>query len=170
MRKIFVFAFLFILLSTQTCVANDDVRQEVIDNIKSGNINLNYYLNTAKENNINLSEYINAPYLNTSFETAVQRRKPFLLIYANFRDLATVVTYLKSGYEIYNALGDNYEYVIINVNHPDNEKLLKRFKARALPYLYLADLKKNSIVPIKPSLYKKPKELTQLIKTYVEHN
>ena len=169
MKRIFVFAFLLILSFAQMAFAGDAVRDEVINNIKSGNININYYLNTAKENNININDYINAPYLNTFFDTAVKRGKPFLLVLANFNDLATAVTYLKSGYEIYTILGNNYEYVIINTNHPDNAKLLKRFKARTLPYMYLADLNKNKIVPIRPALYRKPQELTKLIKDYVNH-
>lgn len=167
--SIFLVALL-ILRYSLFATAYDAVRHEVIENIKAGNININYYLNVAKENNVDINEYIKAPYLNTSISTALERGKPFLLVYANFNDLPTVVMYLKSSYQLYSYLGNDYEYVIINTVHPDNAHLLEKYKAPSLPYLYVANPNNGKIIPIKPSLYKKPKTLAHLINKYVRNS
>lgn len=135
--------------------------------VQAENFDLNYYLKLAQDHNINVNEAMKSAYIGTSFDKVKSSKRPYIVVFANFEDLATASRYVNNAYTVYNNLHEEYGFTVYNVKNSENKELLTKFKVTNTPSVYITNPKSNSILPIKSSLYDNPQRLVTLLKAYL---
>lgn len=134
--------------------------------VRAQEVDLTYYLNLAQSKNIDVNEVMQRPYVGHSYEYIQKSDKPYIIVFADFTDVATATRYLNNGYFVYNNLQNQYGFSAFNVKNSENAALLKRHNVKNVPYAFVTNPKSNEILPIKPALYENPKKLVHLLKVY----
>lgn len=105
----------------------------------------------------NINEYLNKPYLGLTYLQALQKKEPFLLIFANPNDLTTIIKLSSIGEMIYNEFKEQYNFCVINVKAKENKALTKAYNVTKLPALYLIDTQNKTYIFVPEKYYKKNK-------------
>ena len=138
--------------------------------VKAQELELTQYLELAKVYNIDIEEAKSRSYIGCSFEQARNSAKPYLVVFADFEDVLTAASYVNNGYFVYNNLQHTHGFTVLNVNHPDNAKIVQAIGVRTLPYVVVIYPQKDKILPIKPELYENPKRMVYLLRAYYRKN
>ena len=83
---------------------------------------------------------IHQPYISMSFDTAMSREKPFLLVFASSKKPATFIRFIPIGKMVYLNFEKDFNFSLINVEFPkENGELLEFFQPETLPSVYIVD-------------------------------
>ncbi len=154
MKKIFLYILLCFFAFTPAVV-------------RAENFDLNYFFELAKANNIDIDEAMKLPYVGRTHQQVQASKKPFLVVFADFSDLATAAKYVNNGYFVYNNLHGDYGFTAFNVNNPENAALMKKYRVKTVPYLIITNPYRNEVIPVKPALYDNPDRLVRLLRAYL---
>lgn len=145
---LFIFAFIFIPF------------------VQAEELGLAYLLQLAQSENIDINEEMKRAYIGHSFEYIQKSTKPYVVVFADFTDIATATKYANNGYFVYNNLQHDYGFSAFNIKNPDNKALVEKLKIKTVPYVIVTNPKTNKILPIKPVLYENPKKMVYLLRAY----
>ena len=134
--------------------------------VKAEEFDLAYLLQLAQSKNIDINEEMKRAYIGHSFEHIQKSTKPYVVVFADFSDIATATKYANNGYFVYNNLQHDYGFSAINIKSPENKALVEKLKIKTVPYVIVTNPKTNKILPIKPALYENPKKLVYLLRAY----
>ena len=97
---------------------------------------------------------IHKPYISMSFDTAMSREKPFLLVFASSKKPATFVRFIPIGKMVYLNFGKDFNFSLINVEFPnENGELLEFFQPETLPAVYIVDPMSSKFLYIDSQYY-----------------
>ena len=83
---------------------------------------------------------IHKPYISMSFDMAMSREKPFLLVFASSKKPATFIRFIPIGKMVYLNFEKDFNFSLINVEFPnENGELLDFFQPETLPAVYIVD-------------------------------
>lgn len=134
--------------------------------VKAEEFDLAYFLQLAQSKNIDINEEMKRAYIGHSFEHIQKSTKPYVVVFADFTDIATATKYANNGYFVYNNLQHDYGFSAFNIKNSDNKALVEKLKIKTVPYVIVTNPKTNKILPIKPALYENPKKLVYLLRAY----
>ena len=102
-----------------------------------------------------MDEFLDRPYYVTSFESALNQQKPFLLVFANSKYVNSLFKFIPIAEMVDKEFGQNFNFCIINTKKPENEELVSYFKPSGLrsPSLYIVDTKKNKFLYVEKKYY-----------------
>ena len=135
-------------------------------NVKSEEFDLAYILQLAQSKNIDINEEMKRAYIGHSFEYIQKCGKPYVIVFADFTDIATATKYANNGYFVYNNLQHDYGFSAFNIKNSENKSLVEKLKIKTVPYVIVTNPKTNKILPIKTALYENPKKLVYLLREY----
>lgn len=135
-------------------------------NVKAEEIDLAYILRLAQSKNIDINEEMKRAYIGDSFKYIQKSEKPYVVVFADFTDIATATKYANNGYFVYNNLQHDYGFSVFNIKNSENKALVEKLKIKKVPYVIVTNPKTNKILPIKPALYENPKKLVYLLRAY----
>ena len=115
-----------------------------------------------------LDEFLNRPYYGKSFEDAVNRQKPFLLVMGNTKYAHSMVRFVPIGEMVDKEFGQDFNFCIINTKMPENDELVQYFNPPnpKQPALYIVDTQKNMFVYVQKKYYNKY-SLRKVLKKYL---
>ena len=134
--------------------------------VKAEEFDLAFLLQLAQSKNIDINEEMKRAYIGHSFEHIQKSTKPYVVVFADFTDIATATKYANNGYFVYNNLQHDYGFSAFNIKNSDNKVLVEKLKIKTVPYVIVTNPKTNKILPIKPALYENPKKLVYLLRAY----
>lgn len=83
---------------------------------------------------------IHKPYISMSFEDAMKKQLPFLLVFASSKKPATFIRFLPIGKMVYLNFAKDFNFSLINVEFPnENGELIEFFQPQTLPAVYIVD-------------------------------
>ncbi len=109
--------------------------------------------NIAAAEKVPPSSYLNRAYVGLSYDKALRKNRPFLLIFASSKDVSTILKTVPLGKFIYNNFYHDFNFSILNTEKEANAKLAKLFKVEKLPALFIVDTKRMTYVTIKQEHY-----------------
>ena len=115
-----------------------------------------------------LEAFLNKPYYGKSFEQAMSKQKPFLLIMGNTKYAHTMVRFIPVGEMVDKEFGHDFNFCIINTKMPENNELVEYFQPPnpKLPALYIVDTKQSKYVYIDKKYYTK-RGIRKVLKKYL---
>lgn len=122
---------------------------------------LPYFANCA-EMPVNINEYINKPYVGMEYYQALNQNLPFLLIFANPKNVVSIGKLAPIAQMVYNEFKGQYNFCIINTKIKKNDDIVSFFNPQKLPALYIIDTKAKTYTFIDKKYYKK-RELREIL-------
>lgn len=104
-----------------------------------------------------LEEFLNRPYYGKSFETVVNRQKPFLLVMGNTKYAHTMVRFVPIGEMVDKEFGQDFNFCLINTKVEENQELVDYFKPPhpKQPALYIVDPVQGRFLYVEKKYYTK---------------
>lgn len=112
-----------------------------------------------------IDEYLDKPVIGTPYNEALRQDIPFLLIFANPKDIASAVRFFALGEMVYTEFKNQYNFCIINSNSQNNKELMTMFEYNTLPALFIIDPKGGTYTYIEKKYYKK-RELREILERF----
>lgn len=120
-------------------------------------------------NNINFFSYLNADYVGVSYQDALKSNKPFLLIFANPKDIFLIAKLVPVGREIYNKYNNNINFCILNFYKPANSENIKYYKVKSPPALFVVDPYFNKAYLMDNQCINNPKSFINKLDGYLRY-
>ncbi len=120
---------------------------------------------------ININEYLNKPYLGIPYEQGLSQELPFILVFANSRDIFSIIKMAPIGEMIYEEFKGKYNFCILNTKIEENKELYNSFGIdEKLPVMLVIDTKNMTYYKINKKYYNKEdlKEILTNMQTYAE--
>ena len=103
----------------------------------------------------NINVYLNKPYIGMSYEQALDKEIPFLLIFANPKDIYTAIRLAPIGEMVYEDFNGKYNFCIINIKKKENKNLIKFYSPQRYPALYIIDTQNKTYTNIEKRYFRK---------------
>ncbi len=120
---------------------------------------------------LNINEYLNKPYLGMPYEQGLRQELPLILVFANSRDIFSVIKMAPIGEMIYEEFKGKYNFCILNTKIEENKELFEAFNIdEKLPVMLVIDTKAMTYYQINKKYYNKEdlKEILTNMQTYAE--
>ena len=114
---------------------------------------------------ININEYINKPYVGMEYYQALNQNLPFLLIFANPKNIVAIGKLAPIAQMVYDEFKGQYNFCIINTKIKENDDIINFFNPQKLPALYIIDTKAKTYTFIDKKYYKK-RELKEILNNF----
>lgn len=116
---------------------------------------LSFFMLTSQANATNFWEYAQKPYVGMAYSEALSQELPFLLIFAEPKNIVVLSKLMPLVEMVYNDFKGQYNFCIINTSIEENDELVKFFNPKKLPALYLIDTHKRTYTLIEKKYYNK---------------
>lgn len=120
---------------------------------------------------ININEYLNKPYLGIPYEQGLSQELPFIVVFANSRDIFSIIRMAPIGEMIYEEFKGKYNFCILNTKIEENKELYNSFGIdEKQPVMLVIDTKNMTYYKINKKHYNKEdlKEILTNMQTYAE--
>ncbi len=105
---------------------------------------------------LNIKEYLNKPYIGVPYEQGITQNLPFILVFANSRDIFSVIKMAPIGEMIYDEFKGKYNFCILNTKIEENEKLYDAFGIdEKLPVMLVINPQTQTFYQINREYYNK---------------
>ena len=104
-----------------------------------------------------MEEFLNRPYYGKSFDTVMNREKPFLLVMGNTKYAHTMIRFVPIGEMVDKEFGSDFNFCLINTKIAENAELVEYFKPPnpKLPALYIVDPVQDKFLYVPKKYYSK---------------
>lgn len=97
---------------------------------------------------------IDIPYFSMSFDEAMNRDIPFLLVFATSKNPASIIRFLPLGEMIYKNFDKDFNFSIINTKfEEENGRIIEFFAPKTLPAVYIVDSKNSKYLYVDEKYY-----------------
>ncbi len=105
---------------------------------------------------INVYKYIDKPYIGIPYEQGIQGKSPFILIFANSKNLFNIIKMIPIGEMIYEEFKGKYNFCILNTKIKENKELFEAFGINEkLPVLIVINPHTQTFYQIDKKYYNK---------------
>ncbi len=112
---------------------------------------------------INVNDYLNKPYIGISYEKGLTQEIPFILVFANSKDVFSIMKLLPIGEMVYDEFKGKYNFCILNTKIQENEELFNAFKIdERLPVMVVINPKTQTFYQIDKKHFNK-KDLRKIL-------
>ncbi len=114
-----------------------------------------FFMFNLQANATTLWEYTKKPYVGMAYSEALNQELPFLLIFAEPKNIVVLSKLMPLVEMVYNDFKGQYNFCIINTSIEENDELVKFFAPKNLPTLYLIDTNNRTYTLIEKRYYNK---------------
>lgn len=112
---------------------------------------------------LNIREYLNKPYIGISYEQGITQNLPFILVFANSRDVFSVIKMAPIGEMVYEEFKGKYNFCILNTKIKENKELFEAFGIdEKLPLMLVINPQTQTFYQINRKYYNK-KDLKEIL-------
>lgn len=112
---------------------------------------------------LNIGEYLNKPYIGIPYEYGISQTLPFILVFANSRDIFSIVKMAPIGEMIYEEFKGKYNFCILNTVIKENKELYEAFGLdEKLPVLIIINPQTQTFYQVNKKYYNK-KDLKEIL-------
>lgn len=126
---------------------------------------LSFFMLTSQANATNFWEYAQKPYVGMAYSEALNQELPFLLIFAEPKNIVVLSKLMPLVNMVYNDYKGLYNFCIINTSAEENNELVNYFAPKKLPALYLIDTQNMTYTLIESKYYNK-NALNRILKEF----
>ena len=120
---------------------------------------------------ININEYLNKSYIGIPYEQGLNNTLPLILVFANSKDIFSIVKMVPIGEMIYTEFKGKYNFCILNTKIEENRKLFEAFGINEkLPVLLVINTQTQTFYQINKKYYNKEDLNTILDEIYSGFN